>query len=87
MKIHLLDSDEPLLAGKNHVALCGTEVPSAYFVFGCDTNFAKTPESWNSFQDCRKCNDFLMSRRYQYGMISGEESVRHEVAEEEMEVA
>lgn len=75
MKAHLLDSDEPLVAGQDQTALCGQVVSKAYFVFCLNVG----PSLGNALSArffCRKCGEKVgaTTGNYVYSLIDGEQA-------------
>jgi hypothetical protein len=79
MKCHLLNSDEPITAGKDRLALCGQKVSKAEFVWLWDNRMLGSAHL-DSLRFCRKCVEHLAPiinpGRYLYGLIDGE-SAKH----------
>lgn len=75
MRCHLTDSDEPLHEGGDQVALCGTPINKARFVFMFDRDFDDFLESANTLLFCRICSELEIEKRYVYGILSGQEAL------------
>lgn len=81
MRVHLLDSAEPLKEGTDLTANCSSLVPKAAFAFMVDIQ-SLGPDSINfganTLMLCADCIQGLAnrgpSRRYCYGIIAGQES-------------
>ena len=75
MKVHLLDSNEPLQEGQDYTALCSKFIKAAQFHFTFDTSFG-LGEVLSSLQSCNDCREHQTGKRYLYGLISGQEEVQ-----------
>lgn len=76
MKTHLLDSNEPLVAGLDYMAICGRRISKAHFSFCFDVSaqgYIAPPASASTLLFCRECfRPAPTPKRYLYGMIDGE---------------
>lgn len=75
-RAHLLDSDEPLMAGENYTALCGAEVKNAQFACAFDDELIGGLFSEfladNSSRFCRRCQMLEIEKRCVYALVDGE---------------
>jgi len=66
-KLHLKESEEPLMPGFNHTAMCGEIVPKALFVFhfddSCEMNFSEFLSSIRICRWCRKIEEQIEMER------------------------
>jgi hypothetical protein len=79
VKAHLLDSDEPLPAGKDYMALCGAKVSKAAFIWWSDLEAMELEDFFiYSLRFCRYCKRIIanteLEKRYLYGLIDGEKA-------------
>jgi hypothetical protein len=84
VKVHLLDSSEPLREGVNLTALCGAEVPKAHLLFRNDWERGECTPALD--RACSKCMGAAMEPRafrYTYGILSGEEALRYRIVPSE----
>ena len=79
MKVHLIDSDDPLESGQNFEANCGEKIDKAEFRFRVDLLEDDEPEV-NALICCVKCRGTRLAKRYIYGCVSGQETKTAEVA-------
>lgn len=86
MKAHLVSSDDPLLSGQDHMAVCGVLVPKAEFVLFVDGTISGSThdlfQAMNPSQFCRHCRnaEVILDKRYLYALVAGEELKHQEEA-------
>ena len=80
MKVHLLDSNEPMKEGDDLTALCCQFIPKAAFLFVFDTGLGGAA-TFNSLLTCRQCREAQTGKRYLYGIAAGELVTRRDGAE------
>jgi hypothetical protein len=73
VKAHLLDSDDPLTAGRDYAALCGQKVSKAEFVWFLVSGTYDIAVL-SSLVCCPKCRCVAIGKRYLYGLIDGEQA-------------
>jgi hypothetical protein len=77
MKVHLIDSEEPLQEGSDLVPFCQLgktnprPVKKAAFAFMVDGDI--TSEDLSNIGNCRNCREMEIEKRYVYGIYAGQE--------------
>lgn len=86
MKFHLIDSEVPLIEGRDYRALCGAQMTRTVFVHYFNTIMCtEFLAALSAINTCSKCYRCQIEKRYVYGAISRE--LLTEERQEEMEVA
>lgn len=72
MKAHILQSDEPIQSGIDHVAACGKTVSKAEFACFVDAGHFQEIQL-PKFYFCNYCRETQITKRYIYGLLPGQE--------------